>query len=70
MLRFEKIKKGEAEAAWVYQEILDACMVEFGDRDAVIPLLRRLVSEERMHEKLAEELIRVCKRTHAECGLF
>ena len=70
ILRFEKIKKSEEEAAWKYQEILDQCLTDLGKEDGVVPLLGRLVHEERMHEKLAEELIKIIHQNHPECGVL
>ena len=66
MLRFEKIKQSEEQAAWSYQEGVDELLESFGVEDESIPLLRCLVREERMHEKLAEELIKICQRNHPE----
>ena len=68
MLRFEKVKQNEDTAAWTYQEILDECLMAFGEEDQAIPSLRRLVRDERMHAKLAEELIRICRMNHPEYG--
>lgn len=68
MLRFEKIRKNEEEAAWKYQEIFNQCLLEFGKDDLVLPLLEQLVREERAHEKLAEELIKICHQNHTECS--
>lgn len=68
MLRFEKIKKTEGEAAWGYQEILDRCLMDFAKEDEIVALLSQLVREERGHEKLAEELIKICHHTHPEFG--
>ena len=70
LLRFQKMKKGEEDAAWKYQEILDQCLVDFGKDDPVVASLRQLVQEERMHERLAEELIRMVCQNHPECGSF
>lgn len=69
-LRFEKIRKNEEEAAWKYQEVLDRCLLEFGREDPVVPLLGQLVREERIHERLAEELMRICHQNHPECGVL
>ncbi|HTL47159.1 MAG TPA: hypothetical protein VL688_03745 [Verrucomicrobiae bacterium] len=68
LLRFEKIRKGEEDAAWSYQEILDACLADLGQADEAVSLLGQLVREERMHMKLAEELVRIAQRNHPECG--
>ena len=68
MLRFQKMKHNEAEAAWTYQEILNECLLDFGPEDAVVAHLQRLVREERAHEKLAGELITICQRNHPEFG--
>ena len=68
MLRFEKMRKSEESAAWKYQEMLDQCLLGFDKKDPVIQLLGRLVQEERMHERLAEELLHICQRNHPECG--
>ena len=70
MLRFEKIKKSEEEAAWKYQEILDQCLTDLGEEGGIAPLLGRLVREERMHERMAEELIRIVHQSHTECGVL
>ena len=67
MLRFEKIKKTEEEAAWNYQEIVDRCLVDFGSHDEAVALLSPIVRDERMHAKLGEELIKICQRNHSEC---
>ena len=65
-LRFEKIKVGEDDAAWKYQEILDQCLPEFGRDAEITTLLGQLVHEERFHKKLAEDLIKICHRNHPE----
>ena len=70
MLRFEKMKENEEGAAWKYQEILDECLTAFGQDDPVIELLRQLVSDERMHAKLAEELAKICRQSHPEFGVL
>ncbi len=67
-LRFEKMRKCEEQAAWGYQEILDRCLVDFGKEDETVKLLSQLVREERAHEKLAEELIKICYHNHPELG--
>ena len=69
-LRFEKMKKTEEEAAWGYQEIMDECLVAFGPESPIVRKLQQLVKEERMHERLAEELVSLCKDTHPEVGLL
>ena len=69
MLRFEKMKQNEETAAWTYQEILDESLMTFGEKDQVIEPLRQLVRDERMHAKLAEELIRICRMNHPEYGI-
>ncbi len=66
MLRFEKIKRNEEQAAWSYQEVVDELLEDFGREDESVPLLRSLVGEERMHARLAEELIKICQRNHPE----
>ncbi len=68
MLRFEKIRQGEGRAAWTYQEILDECLADYGKNDEKVVFLSQLVSEERAHEKLAEELMRICRRNHPEAN--
>ena len=70
ILRFEKIRKTEEEAAWGYQEILDMCITGLGEKDEAVALLRQLVREERVHVRLGEELLRICYHTHTECGLL
>jgi len=70
VLRFEKMKKGEEDAAWMYQELLDQCLTLLDKDHPVIPLLQMLVREERMHEKLAEQLIQISHNTHPEFGFF
>ena len=67
MLRFEKIRKTEEEAAWNYQEIVDRCLADFGPHDEAISILSQIVRDERMHAKLGEELIKICLRNHPEC---
>ena len=67
LLRFEKIKKTEEEAAWTYQEILDQCLAEFGFDDEAVAWLGQLVRDERMHAMLGEELIKIGRRNHPEC---
>ena len=69
-LRFEKIKKTEEEAAWHYQDLLDRLLVDFGKDDESVIFLGQLVREERMHAKLAEELIRICHQNHPEYGVL
>ena len=70
LLRFEKVKQNEEAAAWKYQEILDQCLTDFGKEEEIVPLLAQLVREERGHEKLAEELIRIVHQNHPECGVL
>ncbi len=70
MLRFETIKKNEEEAAWTYQGILDQCLINSGKEDLIVPLLQQLVQEERMHERLAEELIKIVHQNHTEIGVL
>lgn len=66
MLRFEKMRKSEEEAAWNYQEMLDECLLNLGSDEQMVVLLRQLVREERGHTKMAEELIKICHQTHPE----
>jgi hypothetical protein len=66
LLRFEKIKKTEEDAAWNYQEIFDQCLIDFGSHDETAVLLEQLVRDERLHARLGEELIRICHRNHPE----
>ena len=66
MLRFQKMKKNEEEAAWRYQEILDQCLTMFGPEDEIVTSLRQLVKEERIHAQFADELIKICHRNHPE----
>ena len=68
-LRFQKMKKNEEEAAWKYQEVLDVCLIDLKE-DSVIQSLHQLVREERMHARLAEDLIQIVHRNHPECGTF
>lgn len=68
ILRFEKMRENEEQAAWTYQEILDQCLMAFGEKDPVIEPLRRLVQDERGHAKCAEELLKMCRQTHPEVG--
>ena len=66
MLRFQKMKQNEDQAAWKYQEVLDQCLIDFGRDDEIIELLARLVREERAHGRLAEELIQICQHNHPQ----
>lgn len=66
LLRFEKMRKSEDEAAWKYQEIFDECLLTLGPEDPAILLLGQLKREERCHAKMAEELIKICHLTHPE----
>ena len=66
MLRFQKMKQNEEEAAWKYQEVFDRSLIDFGKDDEISNLLVQLVREERMHAKLAEELIQICQHNHPE----
>ena len=68
MLRFEKIKQNEEQAAWKYQELLDKCLVDLGSEHELIKLLSELVHDERHHAKLADELIHICHHNHPECS--
>ena len=61
-LRFEKMRKTEASSAWVYQELLDQCLVAWGPDSQPAQTLATLVREERAHEKLAEKLIDILKK--------
>lgn len=67
MLRFEKIRKTEEQAAWDYQEILDRCLAELGPGDEAVALLGQVIRDERMHAQLGEELIKICRQNHPEC---
>ena len=66
MLRFEKMRKSEESAAWKFQELLDQCLLQLDRDDPVIPLLSQLVREERMHERMAEEMMSLCQITPAK----
>lgn len=66
MLRFEKMRKNEEEAAWKYQEVMNRLLVHLGRENPAVPLLEQLVREERAHEKLAEELVKICQQNHPE----
>lgn len=68
LLRFQKIRKNEEDAAWKYQEILNRLLHEEESGGQALHLLERLVEDERSHERLAEELIRICHRSHPECA--
>ncbi len=70
MLRFDKMRKNEEQAAWAYQEILDECLKHLPKDEEVTQLFSQLVHEERSHAKLAEELIRICNRNHPEFGVM
>lgn len=70
MLRFEKMKETEENAAWTYQGILDECLAAFGEADPVVEQLRQLVQDERRHAHCAEELIKICRRNHPEVGAY
>ncbi len=66
MLRFRKLKRTEEDAAWAYQEVLDRFLSNGIPEEEVIVLLKKLVQEERSHAQMADELIRICQRTHPE----
>ncbi|MBP9864864.1 MAG: hypothetical protein KBC91_00525 [Candidatus Omnitrophica bacterium] len=66
LLRFEKMRKSEEAAAWKFQELLDQCLLQLDRDDPVIQLLSQLVREERMHERMAEEMINLCQITPAK----
>ena len=68
LLRFEKMKKKEEEAAWCYQEIYDECLLAFDKKSRINEILHQLIIEERGHEKMAEELVRICRDSHPELG--
>lgn len=70
ILRFEKMKRLEQEAAWTYQGILEAFLREPDDYPEEIKLLRELVQDEKSHTLLAEELIRISRLTHPECSVL
>lgn len=65
LLRFEKLRKLEEESAWAYQDLYDQCLVALGSEHEIVRTLQQLVKEERNHEKLAEELIRICKESYS-----
>lgn len=67
MLRFEKIKRGEESAVEGYQELARKCEALFGAEQPAVHLLKQLIREEQEHVRLAEELIRICSRSHPEC---
>lgn len=60
-LRFEKMKKNEADAAWKYQGLLNECVEAWGSDNRAAIILSTLVREERAHEKLVEYLIDILK---------
>jgi hypothetical protein len=66
LLRFEKMRKSEEDAAWKFQELLDQCLLQLDRDDPVIQHLSQLVREERMHERMAEEMISLCQITPAK----
>jgi len=66
MLRFEKLRKIEENSAWAYQELYDKCLMSLGEEHEVVKILKQLIQEERQHEKLAEDLISICKRTFSD----
>lgn len=70
MLRFEKLRKNEEDAAWDYQELYDKCFPIFGSNDEAVKLLQQLSKEERTHAALADELIHICHRNHPEIGVM
>jgi len=70
LLRFEKMRQSEQEAAWNYQEILDECLLELGPDHPVMALLGQLRREERCHAQMAEELIKICHHTHPEVSVL
>lgn len=70
LLRAKKLKKSEEEAAWKYQEILDRFLIESEIDQEVVQPLRQLVLDERMHERLADELLQIVMRNHPECSIF
>ena len=70
MLRFQKVKKSEEDAAWDYQEVLDRLRGALGEKDEAVILLSQLIHDERMHARLADELIQICYRNHPEVGLL
>ncbi|MBI3307078.1 MAG: hypothetical protein HYZ84_04665 [Candidatus Omnitrophica bacterium] len=70
MMRFQKMRKNEEEAAWKYAEILKQCLEDSGNEKLIIDSLHQLIQEERMHEKLAEELIQIVYRNHPEDGIL
>ncbi len=61
VLRFEKMKRTEEAAAWTYQDLLDQCLVEWGQGSKPVEILSTLVREERGHAKLAERLLDILK---------
>lgn len=65
LLRFEKLRKLEEESAWAYQDIYDQCLVALGENHELVRMLKQLIKEERHHEKLAEELIQICKESYS-----
>ena len=67
-LRFEKLRETEEQAAWDYQEILDRFLKEADKEEEIIELLSQLVREERMHEKMAADLIKTVHKNHPEHG--
>ena len=69
-LRFEKIRQNEEEAAANYQKILDQICVTDHDDAEIVALLEKLVREEKIHARLAQELIRICLEHYPELEVF
>ncbi|MBI3317081.1 MAG: hypothetical protein HYZ85_03650 [Candidatus Omnitrophica bacterium] len=70
VLRFEKQRKNEEEAAWKYQELYDQCVQGLGVEDEAVKLLQQLSKEERQHAGLTDELIHIAQRNHPEIGIM
>lgn len=60
-LRFEKMLTLEEEAAACYESLIQDCRRHNADH-AILPLLERLVTDEKRHAKLVRELLSILDR--------
>ncbi len=66
MLRFEKIRDAEEEAAFKYQQLMDSIILLLGKDHETVKLLKRMVKDELNHGVIARELIEICDRNQPE----
>jgi rubrerythrin len=66
VMRFEKMLRLEEEALEAYEAVLDECHKNYGDEKEVQAHLKSLITDEKKHARLVQELIKIVKRQEHE----